>query len=80
MFFNEQRRHFFRPLTGKYREQIVECLRLLHARLYGANADYGESLKRDQVIEIFSEALVRAPLLESAQSCSIARRCSLYLA
>lgn len=64
MFFSDQRLHFFRPLTGKYREQVVECLRLLHARLYGANADYGESLKRDQVIEIFSEALVRAPLLE----------------
>lgn len=64
MFFSDQRLHFFRPLTNKYREQVVECLHLLHARLYGANADYGESLKRDQVIEIFSEALVRAPLLE----------------
>lgn len=64
MFFSEQRIHFFRPLTGKYREQIVECLRLLHTRLYGTNADYGEALKRDQVIEIFSEAITRAPLLE----------------
>lgn len=64
MFFSDQRLHFFRPLTGKYREQVVECLRLLHARLYGANADYGESLKRDQVMEIFSEAITRAPLLE----------------
>lgn len=64
MFFSELRIHFFRPLTGKYREQIVECLRLLHTRLYGANADYGEALKRDQVMEIFSEAITRAPLLE----------------
>lgn len=64
MFFSDQRIHFFRPLTGKYREQVVECLRLLHARLYGANADYGESLKRDQVMDIFSEAITRAPLLE----------------
>jgi len=65
MFFTDQRLHFFRPLTGKYREQIVECLRLLHQRLYSAAADYGESLKRDQVIEVFSEALARAPLLEA---------------
>lgn len=64
MFFTDQRLNFFRPLTGKYREQIVECLRLLHRRLYSAAADYGESLRRDQVIEIFAEALARAPLLE----------------
>jgi hypothetical protein len=64
MFFSDQRVHFFRPLTGKYREQIVECLRLLHEKLYSANADYGESLRRDQVLDIFCEALERAPLLD----------------
>ena len=64
MFFSNERLQFFRPLTSKYREQIVECLRLLHERLYSANADYGESLKREQVLDIFSEALERAPLLE----------------
>ncbi len=64
MFFTEQRLQFFRPLTGKYREQVVECLRLLYQRLYSASADYGESLRREQVVEIFAEALVRAPLLE----------------
>lgn len=64
MFFSDQRIHFFRPLTGKYREQIVECLRLLHERLYSANADYGESLRREQVLDIFCEALERAPLLD----------------
>ncbi|MEB3733958.1 DUF5716 family protein [Halopseudomonas pachastrellae] len=65
MFFTNERLQFFRPLTSKYREQIVECLRLLHERLYSARADYGESLKREQVLDIFSEALERAPLLES---------------
>jgi hypothetical protein len=65
MFFTDQRSQFFRPLTSKYREQILECLRLLYERLYSARADYGESLQRDQVIEIFVEALARAPLLES---------------
>jgi hypothetical protein len=64
MFFSNERAQFFKPLTGKYREQVAECLRLLHERLYSAKADYGESLKRDQVLEVFSEALERAPLLE----------------
>ncbi len=64
MFFSEQRQQFFKPLTSKYREQVIECLRLLYDRLYSANADYGESLRRNQVIEIFEEALARAPILE----------------
>ncbi|WP_221795442.1 Wadjet anti-phage system protein JetA family protein [Oceanobacter mangrovi] len=62
MFFQQEREHFFRPLTGKYREQIVECLKELYQRLYSsANADYGHALMRDQLIEIFQEALVRGP-------------------
>ncbi|RHW19967.1 Wadjet anti-phage system protein JetA family protein [Pseudomonas jilinensis] len=64
MFFTDERQHFFRPLTSKYREQIVECLRLLHERLYSARADYGESPRREQVLDIFCEALERAPLLD----------------
>lgn len=67
MFFSEQRQQFFKPLTSKYREQVIECLRLLYERLYSANADYGESLRRNQIIEIFEEALARAPLLEQEQ-------------
>ncbi len=64
MFFSSQRQQFFKPLTSKYREQVVECLRLLYERLYSANADYGESLRREQIIEIFEEALARTPLIE----------------
>ncbi len=64
MFFTDERIQFFKPLTGKYREQVVECLRLMHQRLYSANADYGESLQREQVLDVFSEALERAPTLE----------------
>ncbi len=64
MFFADERQQFFRPLTGKYREQVVECLQLLHERLYSANADYGEALRREQVLDIFSEALERAPQLD----------------
>ncbi|MBB3063210.1 Wadjet anti-phage system protein JetA family protein [Microbulbifer rhizosphaerae] len=65
MFFADAYQHFFRPLTGKYREQVVECLRLLYERLYTAKADYGESLAREQILEIFSEALTRAPQLDT---------------
>jgi hypothetical protein len=62
MFFTEQRIHFFRPLSGKYRAQIVECLRELYQRLYSAtNADYGQALQRETLIGIFQEALVRMP-------------------
>jgi len=68
MFFSEQRQQFFKPLTSKYREQVVECLRLLYERLYSANADYGESLRRSQIMEIFEEALARAPILDSDHS------------
>ncbi|WP_226662053.1 Wadjet anti-phage system protein JetA family protein [Microbulbifer aggregans] len=65
MFFADSYQHFFRPLTGKYREQVVECLRLLYERLYTAKADYGESLSREQILETFAEALTRAPQLDS---------------
>lgn len=65
MFFVEQRQQFFKPLTTKYRAQVVECLCLLHQRLYGATAEYGQALARDQVLDVFEEALARAPLLEA---------------
>ncbi|AJQ96604.1 Wadjet anti-phage system protein JetA family protein [Gynuella sunshinyii] len=64
MFFEQPRAQFFKPLTSKYREQVVECLRELYLRLYSAShADYGQALQRDNLIEIFQEALERAPVL-----------------
>ena len=64
MFFEQERGQFFRPLTSKYRAQVMECLRELYQRLYSSSsADYGQALARDTLIEIFQEALVRAPLL-----------------
>ncbi len=64
MFFEQERGHFFRPLTGKYRAQVMECLRELYERLYSSSsADYGQALARDTMLEIFQEALVRAPAL-----------------
>ena len=67
MFFLDQRLHFFKPLTTKYRAQVAECLCLMHQRLYGATAEYGQALSRDQVLDIFEEALARAPLLDAEQ-------------
>lgn len=60
MFFKEERLDFFKPLSGKYREQIVQCLSLLYERQYSSDADYGSSLSRVQLIEVFEEALARS--------------------
>lgn len=67
MFFTPERLHFFKPLTSKYREQVVQCLSLLYQRQYSSSADYGQSLNRDQLIEIFEEILARSKnhILES---------------
>jgi len=56
MLFAHERLNFFRPLTGKYREQVVACLRSLYARLYSSLADYSRVVQRDLVIEVFQEA------------------------
>ncbi len=64
MFFTEPRLHLFKPLTGKYREQVIQCLCLLYQRQYSASADYGSSLSRETVIELFCEALTRTAGVE----------------
>lgn len=68
MFFDQQRVQFFRPLTSKYREQIVECVKELYRRLYASSsADYGHALSREDVVDTFSAALVRAPVLQTEE-------------
>jgi hypothetical protein len=64
MFFTDQRTHFFNPLTGKYREVVAECLRLLYQRLYTDLRDYGNAMNREQLIDIFKEAITRTPVLD----------------
>ena len=64
MFFSDTRQHFFTPLTGKYREQVAECLRLLYQRLYTDLRDYGNAMNREQLLDIFKEAIARAPTLD----------------
>ncbi len=73
MFFTDDRLHFFRPLTGKYREQVAACLRTLYTRLYTSHADYSRVFGRDQVIEVFSEAITRTPLLDGDDEVTTSR-------
>jgi len=68
MFFVDQRSQFFNPLTGKYREIVAECLRLLYRHLYTDIRDYGNALNRDQLIDIFKEAIARTPLLDEGDA------------
>lgn len=57
MFFESERSNFFRPLTGKYRELVVLCLRVLYERLNGPSADYSQSLTRDSLRELLSPVI-----------------------
>lgn len=66
-FFIDDRLHFFRPLTGKYREQVMSCLRALYARLYSSLADYSRVVHRDLVLEVFQETITRTPVLEPSE-------------
>lgn len=65
MFFSDSRQHFFSPLTGKYRELVAECLSLLYQRLYTDLRDYGHALSREQLVDIFKEAIARSPILDA---------------
>ncbi len=64
MFFSDDHRHLFRPLVGKYREQVVACLSALYSRFYTTHADYSRAYDREQVLEAFSDAITRTPLLD----------------
>lgn len=65
MFFSDSRQHFFNPLTGKYRELVAQCLSLLYQRLYTDLRDYGNAINREQLMDIFKEAIARAPILDA---------------
>jgi len=64
MFFLENRKHFFRPFSGKYREQVMECLKTLYGRLYGEQADYSRAFTQEKLLEVFQDAIARAPVLD----------------
>ncbi|WP_187628625.1 Wadjet anti-phage system protein JetA family protein [Paraburkholderia sp. UCT31] len=54
MFFEAEREHFYRPLSGKRRELVAACLRLLFDRLHGPGADYSSALTRDTLRDLLS--------------------------
>lgn len=51
MFFEAERQNFFKPLNGKQRELVADCLRTLFERLHGPGADYSQNLTRDTLRE-----------------------------
>lgn len=65
MIFSNPRQHFFKPLTGKHRGRVAECLAQLYQRVYGALADYGQSLTREQIVDVFQQAWLLAPELDA---------------
>jgi len=74
MFFIDNRKQFFRPLIGKYRAQLMECLKDLYGQLYSAMGDYRHTLSREQVLEIFQQAITRSPVLdEEAEFASVVK-------
>ncbi len=64
LFFNESRLNFFGPLTGKYREVAISCLRNLYLRLNGPEADYSYHLTKKDIINIFVESVRNTPLMD----------------
>src|SRR6185503_12797196 len=68
MLFTADRLHFFRPSTGKYREQVVACLRSLYTRFYSSLAEYSRVVDRDLVIEARSTAPIER---DQPRGCSI---------
>lgn len=60
-FFSEQSLHFFRPLTGKYREKARACIHALYLRLNGPLADCAYHLNRQDVLDIFLHSLSQIP-------------------
>ena len=62
-FFTEPYSKFFQPLTGKYREQTVACLKELYSASFSLHSAYTQFLGKKQIIEIFQEIIARTPVL-----------------
>jgi len=67
-FFTASRSAFFVPLTGKYREITVNCIRSLYLRLNGPEADYSYNLNRKDILDIFVQCIREKPVLLDTQS------------
>ncbi len=64
LFFKDRTFHFFGPLTGRYREMAVSCIRNLYLRLNGPEADYSYHLTRADVLDIIVASIRQAPALD----------------
>lgn len=60
IFFESSRSQFFRPLNSKYREVVAQCLAQLYRRQFTSLADYGQSLSRQQILDAFTDVIVRS--------------------
>ncbi|KJS30315.1 MAG: hypothetical protein VR64_16555 [Desulfatitalea sp. BRH_c12] len=77
LFFKDRTFHFFGPLTGRYREMAVSCIRNLYLRLNGPEADYSYHLTRGDVLDIFGASIRSAPALDDDVPGSAAAKMSL---
>lgn len=64
LFFKDGKQHFFRPLSGKYREKLRACIQSLYLSLNGPEANCSYHLTRQDVLEIFNQALDAVPDLD----------------
>ncbi|WMS86172.1 Wadjet anti-phage system protein JetA family protein [Pleionea litopenaei] len=64
MFFEQERRDFFRPFISKYREQIAACLQSLYEQLYTVQADYESLNTREKIVALFQETVTRSPVID----------------
>jgi hypothetical protein len=56
---------FFRPLTLRRRRQIAACIRAFYLRLYGSHADYRSILGREELRDLFIQAMQDATMADS---------------
>lgn len=64
LFFRGEQGHFFRPLTGKYREKARACIKELYLRLNGPAADCRYHLSKADIVDAFAQELRNAPELD----------------
>jgi hypothetical protein len=60
VFFDSERLHFFRPLSGRHRAVVVASLCALYERLHGPSADYAQNLSREGVRDLLLPVLREA--------------------
>ncbi len=64
LFFKDSKQHFFRPLSGKYREKFRACIQSLYLSLNGPEANCSYHLTRQDLLDIFNQALDTVPDLD----------------